>query len=82
MGDISKRRGGIKFTEEVNGKQIITATVPQAEMLKYATDLRSMTQGRGKFTMSFAEYQEVPASNNDKIIEDAKKRRAELEARK
>ena len=82
MGDISKRRGGIKFTEEVNGKQIITATVPQAEMLKYATDLRSMTQGRGKFTMTFAEYQEVPASNNDKIIEDAKKRRAELEARK
>lgn len=82
LGDISKRRGAIKFTEEVNGKQIISASVPQAEMLKYATDLRSMTQGRGKFTMEFAEYQEVPASNNDKIIEDAKKRRAELDARK
>lgn len=82
LGDVSKRRGAIRFTEENNGKQIITASIPQAEMLKYATDLRSMTQGRGKFTMTFADYQEVPASNNAAIIEDAKKRKAELDARK
>ena len=82
MGDVSKRRGGIKFTEQKDGKQIIYATIPQAEMLKYATDLRSMTQGRGKFKATFAEYQEVPASANAKIIEDAKKRKEELDARK
>lgn len=82
LGDVSKRRGAIKFTEENKGKQIITASIPQAEMLRYATDLRSMTQGRGRFTMSFADYQEVPASNNAAIIEDAKKRKAELDARK
>lgn len=82
MGDVSKRRGGIKFTEQEGNKQIISATIPQAEMLKYATDLRSMTQGRGKFVATFAEYQEVPASANAKIIEDAKKRKEELDARK
>ena len=82
MGDVSKRRGSIKFTEQENGKQIISASIPQAEMLKYATDLRSMTQGRGRFISTFAEYQEVPASANAKIIEDAKKRKAELDARK
>ena len=82
MGDVSKRRGAIKFTEQENGKQIIYASIPQAEMLKYATDLRSMTQGRGRFVSTFAEYQEVPASANAKIIEDAKKRKAELDARK
>ena len=82
MGDVSKRRGAIKFTEQENGKQIISASIPQAEMLKYATDLRSMTQGRGRFVSTFAEYQEVPASANAKIIEDAKKRKAELDARK
>ena len=82
MGDVSKRRGAIKYTEQENGKQIIYASIPQAEMLKYATDLRSMTQGRGRFVSTFAEYQEVPASANAKIIEDAKKRKAELDARK
>lgn len=82
MGDVSKRRGSINYTEQENDKQIISATIPQAEMLKYATDLRSMTQGRGRFVATFLEYREVPSSANGKIIEDAKKRKAELEARK
>ena len=82
MGDVSKRRGSIKYTEQEGGRQVISASIPQAEMLKYATDLRSMTQGRGRFIATFAEYQEVPASANAKIIEDAKKRKAELDARK
>ena len=46
-------------------------------MFRYATDLRSMTQGRGKFEMHVVRYEEVPAMNNDKIIADAKKREEE-----
>ncbi len=75
LGDMNKRRGRILGTDTAPGaKQIITAEVPQAEMFRYATDLRSMTQGRGKFSMSLIRYDEVPASANAKIIEDAKKR--------
>ena len=77
LGDMNKRRGRILGTDMVNGKQIITAEVPQAEMFRYATDLRSMTQGRGKFEMHVVRYEEVPAMNNDKIIADAKKREEE-----
>ena len=77
MGDMNKRRGRILGTDMANGKQIITAEVPQAEMFRYATDLRSMTQGRGKFEMHVVRYEEVPAMNNDKIIADAKKREEE-----
>ncbi len=78
MGDMNKRRARILGTDMISGgKQVITVEVPQAEMYRYATDLRSMTQGRGRFTMEFVRYEEVPASNNDKIIEDAKKREEE-----
>ena len=73
MGDMNKRRGRIMGTEMVNGKQLVTAEAPLAEILKYATDLRSMTQGRGKFEMSFARYEEVPAPSVAKIVEEAKK---------
>ncbi len=76
LGDMNKRRGRILGTDMANGKQIITAEVPQAEMFRYATDLRSMTQGRGKFEMHLVRYEEVPAMNNDKIIADAKSREA------
>ncbi|HIU82953.1 MAG TPA: elongation factor G [Candidatus Faecicola pullistercoris] len=74
MGDMNKRRGRILGTDLVDGKQVITAEVPQGEMAKYATDLRSMTQGRGMFTMKFVRYEEVPSTAAAKIIEDAKKR--------
>lgn len=77
LGDMNKRRGRILGTDMANGKQIITAEAPQAEMFRYATDLRSMTQGRGKFEMHVVRYEEVPAMNNDKIIADAKKREEE-----
>jgi len=82
LGDMNKRRGRILGTDMDNGKQIITAEVPQAEMYKYATDLRSMTQGRGKFEMKFIRYEEVPSSNNAAIIADAKKREEEAAAKK
>ncbi|MCM1043714.1 MAG: elongation factor G [Corallococcus sp.] len=73
MGDINKRRGRIMGTEMANGKQIVTAEAPLGEILKYATDLRSMTQGRGSYELSFARYEEVPAQAIPKIVEDAKK---------
>ncbi|MCH5152164.1 MAG: elongation factor G [Clostridiales bacterium] len=73
MGDMNKRRGRIMGTEMANGKQIVTAEAPYAEILKYATDLRSMTQGRGRFEISFARYEEVPATSVTKIVEEAKK---------
>ena len=73
LGDMNKRRGRILGMETVNGLQEITAEAPVVEMLKYATDLRSMTQGRGKFTQEFLGYEEVPFSAQEKIIADAKK---------
>lgn len=56
-----------------NGLQVIKAQVPMSEMFKYATDLRSMTQGRGTFTMDFSHYEEVPGNISEKIIEEAQK---------
>lgn len=76
MGDMSKRRGRILGTSSVKGKTVVAAEAPQSELAKYATDLRSMTQGRGKFTLSFERYEEVPATQAAKIIEDYKKRMA------
>ncbi|MBE5733447.1 MAG: elongation factor G [Clostridiales bacterium] len=73
LGDMNKRRGRIIGMETVDGLQEITAQAPLVEMLKYATDLRSMTQGRGKFRFEFASYEEVPFSAQEKIIADSKK---------
>ena len=72
MGDMNKRRGRIMGTNQVDGLQQLVAEAPQAEMFKYATDLRSMTQARGSFSMSFERYEEVPANVAQKIIENAK----------
>ncbi len=71
MGDMNKRRGRIMGMDQVNGLQRVTAEAPQAEMFKYATDLRSMTQARGSFTMRFERYEEVPSDVDKKIIENA-----------
>ena len=72
LGDINKRRGRILGTQSLNGKQEIIIEVPHAEMFRYATDLRSMTQGRGSFEMHFVRYEEVPQNLNDKIIKESK----------
>ena len=68
MGDMNKRRGRILGIDMLEDMQIVNAEAPQAEIQKYATDLRSMTQGRGKFTAELARYEEVPAAEADKII--------------
>ncbi|MBN1777878.1 MAG: elongation factor G [Clostridiales bacterium] len=73
MGDMNKRRGRIMGMNQVDGLQKLEAEAPLAEMFKYATDLRSMTQARGSFEMKFERYEEVPANVAQKIIENAKK---------
>ena len=74
MSDINTKRGRVLGMASVgNGMQQITANVPQAEMLHYATDLRSITQGRGFFTMEFYQYEEVPANIQQELIAQHKK---------
>jgi len=79
IGDINKRRGRIIGMNPVDGQQQVVAEVPLAEMFKYATDLRSMTQARGSFTMRYERYEEVPANDAKKIIENAKREEEEEE---
>ncbi len=73
MGDMNKRRGRILGTDAVGTLAIITAEAPQSEILKYATELRSMTQGRGSYTTAFERYEELPAHLQEKVIADRKK---------
>jgi elongation factor G len=72
IGDLNSRRGRILNVEpQING-QHISAQVPMAEILKYAPDLRSMTGGRGMFTLEFSHYEEVPSHLSEKIIQESK----------
>ncbi len=68
LGDLNTKRGRVLGTEQRGDKSIITAEAPLAEMQSYATDLRSMTQGRGVFTMEFVRYEEVPKHLADEVI--------------
>jgi elongation factor G len=79
MGDLNSRRGRIIGVEARGRNQEVRATAPMAEILRYAPDLRSMTGGRGTFTMEFSHYEEVPAHIAQKIVEQANKERAEKE---
>jgi elongation factor G len=76
MGDVSSRRGRISGSETRGQNVIIKAQVPLAEMLSYATDLTSMTQGRASFSMEFSHYDYVPSEIADKVIAAAKAARA------
>ncbi len=68
MGNLNSRRGRVEHLEPRGNAQAIRARVPLAEMFGYATDLRSMTQGRATFTMQFDRYEEVPASIASEIV--------------
>ena len=72
MGDLNGRRGRVLGMDSAGKNQVINAQVPMAEFLTYAPDLRSMTGGRGIYSMEFSHYDEVPAQLTDKIIEEAK----------
>jgi elongation factor G len=73
MGDLNGRRGKVLGMDSAGKNQVIKAHVPMAEFLTYAPDLRSMTGGRGIYTMEFSHYDEVPIHFAEKIIEEKKK---------
>jgi elongation factor G len=71
MGNLSSRRGRIESMSQIGNAQVLKALVPLSEMFGYATDLRSMSQGRADFTMQFDRYEEVPASIASEITEQS-----------
>ncbi|MDD3653004.1 MAG: elongation factor G [Desulfotomaculaceae bacterium] len=79
ISDFNTKRGRVLGTEQQGKQTLIKANVPLSEMYRYAIDLKSMTQGRGSFTMEFTSYEEVPARLAEEIIKKAK---AEAEAEK
>ncbi|MCK5921064.1 MAG: elongation factor G, partial [Methylococcales bacterium] len=72
LGDFNTRRARVLGVEQVGPRAVIQAEVPLAEMQRYQADLRSMTQGRGVYSLEFRHYGRVPTSLQEKIIEDSK----------
>jgi elongation factor G len=68
IGDLNRRRGHVSGMEQRGNAQVVSAHVPLAEMFGYATDVRSMTQGRATYTMQFDRYDEVPANVAEKVV--------------
>lgn len=77
MGSLSGKRGRISGSNSVHGKAIIEAQVPQAEMVTYSRELRSMTQGRGTFQMTFSHFEPTPPQIQEQIIASAEKQEEE-----
>ena len=78
IGDLNSKRGRILgMTPQGNGFTLIEALVPQAEMLKYSPELRSMTQGRGIFSVNFDHYEEVPQNLVQRIVEQTQRQQEE-----
>jgi elongation factor G len=73
MGDLNRRRGMLQGIDDSPSGKLIHAEVPLSEMFGYATDLRSMSQGRATYSMEFAKYNEVPANIAEQIIDKSKK---------
>ena len=73
MGDLTSKRCKVEGIEQVKGKAVIVAIGPLSELQRYATDLRSMTQGRGYYTMSYSHYEEVPSHTAEQVIAKHKK---------
>ena len=73
LGDLNTKRARVQGMEQQRGNSIITAQAPLAEMQRYATDLRSITQGRGIFSMEFSHYEEVPGHLVEGIVAEAKR---------
>jgi elongation factor G len=79
IGDLNSKRGRVMGMEPAGKKQVVKAQVPLAEMSRYTIDLKSITQGRGKFRMEMDHYEEVPAQDAEKIIAKAKQEKQEKE---
>src|SRR5256886_688052 len=79
IGDLNSRRGRIVGMEPAGETAVVRAAVPMAEMLTYESSLRSMTGGRGTYSMEFSHYEEVPAFLADKIIKEAKAEKEKAE---
>lgn len=73
IADINKKRGRVIGMEPISNKQKVICEVPLAEMFKYTTDLRSITQARGEYKMTFSKYEEVPKLEASKVIEKTNK---------
>ena len=78
LGDLNTRRARVQGMDTEKGRSVVNANVPLAEMLRYTTDLRSMTGGRGVFSMEESHYDRVPAHLQQEII-DAKAKEDEEE---
>ncbi len=74
IGDLNKKRGRVLGMDPKGNFQVVRAMVPLSEMFRYATDLRSMTQGRASFTMTEAAYEEMPANIAEAVIAEANKK--------
>jgi elongation factor G len=72
IGDLNQRRGRVEGMESNGKQQVIRAMVPMAETLKYSSDLRSITGGRGSFSLEFSHYDELPGHLMDKVVAEAK----------
>ena len=68
IGDINSRRGRVSGMDDIGGGRMVTGYVPLSEMFGYATDLRSMTQGRGNYSMFFEKYEPVPKNVAEKVL--------------
>jgi elongation factor G len=76
IGDLNSRRGKVLGMDTKGHTQVIKSRVPMSEVLKYAPDLRSLTSGRGEFHMEFSHYEEMPAHLAEKVVKEAKARKA------
>ena len=72
IGDLNHRRGRVEGMDATNKGEVIRAIVPMSETLKYSSDLRSITGGRGSFTIEFSHYDELPSHLMDKVVADSK----------
>ena len=72
LGDLNTRRARVQGMETDSGKSIVTAEVPLSEVQRYVTDLRSITQGRGVFSMEYVRHEQVPSHQTQAIIDKSK----------
>ena len=77
LGDLNTRRARVQGMDSEHGHSIVTAQVPLAEILRYVTDLRSITGGRGIFSMSLSHYEKVPAHIQQDIVAARERERKE-----